>query len=44
MNPSAVEIRMREERDGPRYAGYGWWAHLGAGILIGKIRFVRYVS
>ena len=25
LHATAVEIRKREERDGPRYAGYGWW-------------------
>ena len=27
LHATAVEIRKREERDGPRYAGYGWWPH-----------------
>jgi hypothetical protein len=25
LHATAVEIRKREERDGPRYAGYRWW-------------------
>ena len=27
LHATAVEIRKREERDGPWYAGYGWWPH-----------------
>ena len=50
LHATAVEIRKREERDGPRYAGYGWWLvapPVGAGNTyrqdtFRKIRLVRY--
>ena len=27
LHAAAVELRSRRARDGPRYAGYGWWPH-----------------
>jgi len=27
LHATAVELRSRRARDGPRYAGYGWWPH-----------------
>ena len=27
VHATAVELRSRRDRDGPRYPGYGWWAH-----------------